>query len=528
VHQIVIAVKKGPKINRIRRILEKNLKNVELVEILPYEKDILEFIKEHDTAVLIMRITVEGLNGMGVTSEIRKFNERVQIILISDLEYFALLREAMHWKISEYLPEEYTQEQLLEAVEAAMSYYDRMNAEKYSLEKQGIVLNEALRFAENSFIYTALFSTSFEEEYKSYQKLLHLEDYGYILNIELNQRDKAMPGEQLLYHYLKNTIREYDEHCVIGPRIGDRILAFLSCGGEIEESQKQREREKENLLLSEHIIEELEKRFGIEVLIGIGGIKPLSLLHLSYEEAIQCLRYRGKKKVVQFHEVEPEELSKESYIKLEDQFLKSVRLGTADAIDSFNALLEAIRPLRMEIRRNKIFGFLIMADYEARNDSKTDLEYLSIERGLEEIKDMGAVALEQWAYSKLEYILNSTRSNRIVRKSEAVKMALRYMEENYMKQISLEEISQYVGISPQHFSKIFKEETGLNYIDWLTNLRIESAKQMLLTEKNTVKEVCYMVGYNDPNYFSRIFKKIEGVSPTEYISETLSSANSSS
>jgi two-component system response regulator YesN len=107
-------------------------------------------------------------------------------------------------------------------------------------------------------------------------------------------------------------------------------------------------------------------------------------------------------------------------------------------------------------------------------------------------------------------------------------MALRYMEENYMKQISLEEISQYVGISPQHFSKIFKEETGLNYIDWLTNLRIESAKKMLLTEKSTVKEVCYMVGYNDPNYFSRIFKKIEGVSPTEYISETLLSQESSS
>ena len=73
-----------------------------------------------------------------------------------------------------------------------------------------------------------------------------------------------------------------------------------------------------------------------------------------------------------------------------------------------------------------------------------------------------------------------------------------------------------MGVTPQHFSKIFKMETGIKYVDWLSELRIERAKEYLLEEKYTVKEVCFLVGYKDPNYFSRIFRKMVGVPPSEY------------
>ena len=60
-------------------------------------------------------------------------------------------------------------------------------------------------------------------------------------------------------------------------------------------------------------------------------------------------------------------------------------------------------------------------------------------------------------------------------------------------------------------------ETGTNYVDWLSNLRIEQAKKYLSNGDRTIKEICYLVGYKDPNYFSRIFKKIVGMSPSEYV-----------
>ena len=82
--------------------------------------------------------------------------------------------------------------------------------------------------------------------------------------------------------------------------------------------------------------------------------------------------------------------------------------------------------------------------------------------------------------------------------------------------ISLNDISKLVGVSVQYFSKLFKEEMGCNYVDWLNTLRIKRAKELINTSHLSIKEVGFKVGYNDPNYFSRIFKRYEGIAPTEY------------
>ena len=67
-----------------------------------------------------------------------------------------------------------------------------------------------------------------------------------------------------------------------------------------------------------------------------------------------------------------------------------------------------------------------------------------------------------------------------------------------------------------YFSKMFKESTGENFIEYLTNVRIEKAKELLNNTDYSMKEIGIMVGYADPNYFSRTFKKNVGVTPTEY------------
>ena len=97
-----------------------------------------------------------------------------------------------------------------------------------------------------------------------------------------------------------------------------------------------------------------------------------------------------------------------------------------------------------------------------------------------------------------------------------VDIAKEYIKQNYSKALSLDEVSYYVNISPYYFSKIFKEGTGENFIEYLTNIRIEKAKELLGSTDYSMKEICVMVGYSDPNYFSRSFKKNVGVTPTEY------------
>ena len=73
-----------------------------------------------------------------------------------------------------------------------------------------------------------------------------------------------------------------------------------------------------------------------------------------------------------------------------------------------------------------------------------------------------------------------------------------------------------MDISPYYFSKLFKEETDQTFVEYLTGLRVEKAKEMLISPAASIKEICMAVGYSDPNYFSRIFKKVTGRTPTEY------------
>lgn len=103
--------------------------------------------------------------------------------------------------------------------------------------------------------------------------------------------------------------------------------------------------------------------------------------------------------------------------------------------------------------------------------------------------------------------------------------AIGYMNANFKKDIMLEEVSNFVNISSFYFSKIFKEYTGKNYVDYITDLRIEMAKEKLREGIESIKEICYEIGYNDPNYFSRVFKKVEGLSPTEYKSKYIDGSN---
>ena len=90
------------------------------------------------------------------------------------------------------------------------------------------------------------------------------------------------------------------------------------------------------------------------------------------------------------------------------------------------------------------------------------------------------------------------------------------MNENFRRDISLDDVSREVDISPYYFSKLFKQETGKNFIEYLTEIRLRSARELLQNSQYSIKEIFAQSGYSDPNYFSRIFKKYEGVTPSEF------------
>jgi two-component system response regulator YesN len=82
--------------------------------------------------------------------------------------------------------------------------------------------------------------------------------------------------------------------------------------------------------------------------------------------------------------------------------------------------------------------------------------------------------------------------------------------------VSLRELAEHVNLSTNHFCTVFSQATGKTFTEYLTDLRMEKAKELLSNAALRTSDVAYQVGFNDPHYFSYLFRKHEGVSPRDY------------
>ncbi len=97
-----------------------------------------------------------------------------------------------------------------------------------------------------------------------------------------------------------------------------------------------------------------------------------------------------------------------------------------------------------------------------------------------------------------------------------ISKAVRYIDRHYKDNISLASTAEHIGISSEYLSRLFKQELRVKYIDYLTNIRIQQAKKLLLTSEKTLSEICLEVGYPTAAQLNRVFKAKEGITPSKF------------
>lgn len=111
-----------------------------------------------------------------------------------------------------------------------------------------------------------------------------------------------------------------------------------------------------------------------------------------------------------------------------------------------------------------------------------------------------------------DYVFNFSNIKHV----DVIYKAVEYIKHNYMKKITLEEVSSEVYLSPTYFSKIFSEEMNETFNNYLNRVRIDNAKHLLLKNELTIVDISNIVGYEDQSYFTKVFKKLVGVSPGQF------------
>ena len=121
-----------------------------------------------------------------------------------------------------------------------------------------------------------------------------------------------------------------------------------------------------------------------------------------------------------------------------------------------------------------------------------------------------------WISTALNEFIELVYSSQDAKKVTQISPAINYIDANYDKPITLAEIAKTSHLSVSRLTHIFKEQMGITIIDYLTSVRIERAKQLLLTTDQNCTEVCFEVGYNNQSYFTRTFKELVGMTPRKF------------
>jgi two-component system response regulator YesN len=121
-----------------------------------------------------------------------------------------------------------------------------------------------------------------------------------------------------------------------------------------------------------------------------------------------------------------------------------------------------------------------------------------------------------WISTALNEFIELVYSSQDARKVTQIRPAINYIDANYDKPIGLTDIAKASHVSVSRLAHVFKEQMGITLIDYLTGVRIERAKQLLLATNQNCTEICFQSGFNNQSYFTRTFKRLVGSTPRQF------------
>lgn len=526
-YRIIIADDEGIMLFSLQSMIQKNCGDDYEVFTAKTGRAVVDMAESIRPDIVFMDIQMPGMNGIEAMQTIRKINKSVIFIVITAYNKFDYAKEAIEIGVFDFLTKPVSKDNFLNVLKSAIAQVDSERNKQLTNLKIREKLETVVPIIESGFInYLMLQGTESESTYYNYKELLEIEEeYAYVILIQFgeNYENGVLTNpvgmsmrSQKFYPILRHIVKE-NFSCQVGAVMANKVIVMVpndNDGVEYEERIQTIEQARK-------LLHALEDQIEAKFRIAIGHKYRIDQINQSYQEAFRALQ-EGEGRVVHFGDMPLRGTFEEDYPEDNEELLFQMVLkgdvsGTKEQatiffdwmVDNYSDYMDSIRlkvlELVMRAEKDAFWNGGINYSFLYRNDYLSDMMHIST---YEEIRN--------WWLNKITDVTKHM-SNRKKNQSESiVSKAIIYISDNYKKDISLDDVSREVNINPYYFSKRFKEETGVNFIDYLTSIRIKKAKELLEDPKLSIKEICTMSGYSDPNYFSRLFKKIENVTPSEY------------
>ena len=496
----------------------------------------LRLQEEHPIDVVITDIRMPDMDGLELIQEMQKKNNQIKFVVLSGYAEFSYAETAIRLGVKAYLLKPVSNDDLKAAFDKAYKEMEqtasvrqevqmkkRMDREKqvyqqekalnalFSSQEAGAVTREQLcklcgydekmwAGGAESVLYLAILHINKESfEHQRFRPVDHELVRFMIRNIF---EEIQAPCEELLVNSLSDTRQMY------GIFIGD--------------DKKKLRMEVERIYLRMRSV--LEKKMGIYLTIGVSRCRS-QLEGKETSEARQALKQRiiyGKANIYFYEDIRilGEQEFPVSQLHLLEQYIEHNEIFKVKNLvqEIFSEeLVKKYGSAYLRIMWIRILN-LLLHHYERRGRNAAEIEkMLQNYNLLDRIQ-----SLQEIRQKIIEMVMEcvSTESVADANARSKIQMAIGYIQEHFAENLTVNVLAEHYGMSPNYFSSMFKKEMSRSAVNYITELRINQARELLYHSELSVVDISKKVGYEDSQYFFRVFKKYLGMTPLQYREES--------
>ncbi len=487
----------------------------------------LPLIEVSEPDILITDIKMPFMDGLQLSKIVREQMPWIKIIILSGHDEFEYAQAAVTLGVTEYLLKPISSDDLLKALKRIETQIDkeRKERESYTVLQEQSQGNLAL--LREKFLLRLVMGgiSSVEAIEQSKQFGLNLIAQNYLvllLKIELCDKDK--PFDYYEYQRVEKAVSDRVSSApnVLHIKKDLEELVLLLIGHDPDQLQK------DGFNLAKSIKREVEKENICNLVIGMGTPQQrLGDIHRSFIEALVKVKSEeaSSHSINSNKGVEHIELLQLDRSALEN-YLKFGALRDYDQYYFTNIQPVSEESLRSDLIKNYLLVDVVLTITQFISNlggmaDKIIPEINDIENLLENVTDINQMndVLKKFVISAL--IFRDSKVNH--ERSKLIQKAKSFIDTNFNDpSLKMNQVAEKFNISPGHFSTVFSQEIGETFRDYLTNLRINRAKELLRSTDLKSSEIALQVGYNDPHYFSTIFKKNTGLPPQRFRAQSQS------
>lgn len=515
----------------IFRLIDWESLGMSVIAVAHDGRETIKIIKNEMPDIVITDIRMPGYNGVDVIRIGKEYNSDIQFIIISGYSQFDYAQNAIHYGVSDYLLKPVKAEELTKALLRIKNRIDKNNQMYSQVKKAWTLEQQNRRLYREQLIMEIAHGKGFDVLTKDMNTLNEQYKYEFIpgfFTIVIVKADGLNFEEKTESSFLYEKIQQSLSFAFApvmqemqGTMLDNGTYIFLfNYENEYAEIESQIHRLLNLMLLQKDVFKKLH------LTIGLGKrVNCLVEVGKSYETAYLAIKDRilvGTDRIIEGKE----KIVVQDY---KDYFLHTVRelenvvenlddKRISDIIQEWGTALskdKEINGYQIEQSAKALVNSYLLSmqknNYTLDEDDNLLKDFM---KSIENCISLGEI--QELLSGTLEQSLSEYRHKRALSGSKPIRDAKEYIRNNLAGNLTIQEVSEYVGYSSAHFSVRFKQECGITFSDYVMESRIEKSKELLKNTRETIESIAAAVGYSDVKSFTKNFKKYTEVKPSQY------------